>query len=118
MKEHERRGAQRVTLSPCGETGGEAGDEVGLSGMVHDLSASGMAFVSERSLSAGAALRVGFSLADPVANVTYPVDARVEVVRCQPQDGGLHRVAVRFTDLEEEGARHLREYLENLLILI
>lgn len=114
MIESERRGAHRVTLSPCGE----ADEGVTLSGMVQDLSASGAAFVTEEPFDVGRELRVAFSLTNLTHEAEYRVEGRVAVVRADPREEGGYRVAVRFLELEGEGAAHLREYLEDLLVLI
>lgn len=114
MNDTERRGAQRVTLATCGE----AEQEANLSGMVHDLSSSGMAFIAEKPFAAGDSLKVGFTLGDLEGGTQHPVETEVEVVRCEALEQGGYRIGTRFTDLDGEGAEHLRGYLEDLLVLI
>lgn len=114
MNDIERRTAQRVALSVCGEVE----QEVNLSGMVHDLSAGGMAFVTDTPLDVGSALKVAFDLGNPETGANHRLETRVEVVRCDALEEESYRIASRFVDLDEAANAHLDEYLENLLVLI
>ena len=66
-------------------------------GVAKNLSSKGMMFIARDPLAPGSQLRIKLT---PASSITPPMQAQLQVLRCQPQDDGDYRVACKIISID------------------